>query len=73
VYTGGGVILDPGEALYLYTDGVTEALNEQGEQYSAARLEAYLRGASGASAAEFAGGTPPFDDITVMTLRYLAG
>jgi sigma-B regulation protein RsbU (phosphoserine phosphatase) len=83
-YTGGGVILGPGEALYLYTDGVTEAVNEQGEQFSAARLEAYLRGASGVPAADivrgslaavqdFAGGTPPFDDITVMTLRYLAG
>ena len=83
-YMGGTLRLEPGEGLYLYTDGITEALNERGEQFSDSRLEAYLRGASGATAAEvvrgslavvqdFVGGSPPFDDITVMSLRYLGG
>jgi len=82
-YRGGSLILAPGEGLYLYTDGVTEALNERGEPFSASRLEAYLRSASGVPAAAvvsgslaavqaFAGAAPPLDDIAVMALRYLA-
>ncbi len=81
-YPGGRLRLEPGEGLYLYTDGVTEAVNEQGEQFSASRLEACLRGASGAGAGdlvrgslaalqEFVGASPAFDDIAVMALRYL--
>jgi sigma-B regulation protein RsbU (phosphoserine phosphatase) len=46
------VSLGPGDALVLYTDGVTEARNEDGEEFGEARLAARLaadrhRGASG--------------------------
>ncbi len=82
-YAVGALVLEPGESLYLYTDGVTEALNERDEEFSAARLESCLQGVAGRAAPEvvraslaavqaFTGGTPPSDDIAVMTLRFLA-
>jgi sigma-B regulation protein RsbU (phosphoserine phosphatase) len=81
-YPTGRLRLEPGEGLYLYTDGVTEALNESEEQFSAPRLEAYLAAGAAAPASDlvlgslgavqdFVGGAPQFDDITVMALRYL--
>jgi sigma-B regulation protein RsbU (phosphoserine phosphatase) len=81
-YPTGHLRLEPGEGLYLYTDGVTEALNESGEQFSAPRLEAYLAGGAAAPAPDlvlgslgavqaFVGSARQFDDITVMALRYL--
>jgi sigma-B regulation protein RsbU (phosphoserine phosphatase) len=83
VYETGRLRLQPGDALYLYTDGVTEALDPGGAQYTEARLEACLRAAAQAPAAEivattlaavqeFAGSAPQSDDIAVLALRYLA-
>jgi phosphoserine phosphatase RsbU/P len=74
--------LGPGESLYLYTDGVTEALNRNGEQFSCPRLEAHLARDRGAGAAElvgsslravqeFVGDAPQFDDIAILSVRYL--
>ena len=71
--------LAPGEALVLYTDGVTEAENEKTEQFGLDRLRGILGGAPPASAKdintkvfeavkEFAGKAPQFDDITCLTL-----
>ncbi|HKE26273.1 MAG TPA: SpoIIE family protein phosphatase [Bryobacteraceae bacterium] len=73
--------LEPGEGILLYTDGVTEAVNKQGEFFGDERLESYLAGcmSSGAQAlveglhaavAAFATGVPRADDITVLGLRY---
>jgi hypothetical protein len=36
-----------GDAIYLYTDGVTEAANKNDELFTEARLEAILRGTVG--------------------------
>jgi len=74
--------LAPGDILYLYTDGVTEAFNRQGELYGDERLEIVLKANLMAdhrelvktnlfSVAEFAAGFPPSDDITMMAIRYL--
>ena len=74
--------LERGEGLYIYTDGVTEAMSPAGEAYSPARLEAYLLAAAARPASEvvdgtfaavaaFEAGQPQSDDITVMWLRYL--
>ena len=82
-YAAGALVLEPGESLYLYTDGVTEALDERGEEFSLRRLESTLRGLAGSSAAglvagslaavhAFAGATPPSDDVAVMAVRFLA-
>jgi PAS domain S-box-containing protein len=43
--------LKPGTALVLYTDGVTDAVDEHGERFGTERLEATLRSQSGADAA----------------------
>jgi sigma-B regulation protein RsbU (phosphoserine phosphatase) len=74
--------LAPGDAIVLYTDGVTEAMNREEDFFSEERLEQYLAGNAGASAKqivtgvhgavqEFAAGAPQADDITVLALRYL--
>ncbi len=71
--------LAPGEALILYTDGVTEAENEKTEQFGLDRLQGILGGASPISAREintkvfeavneFAGSAPQFDDVTCLTI-----
>ena len=81
-YPVGVVALAPGDTLYLYTDGVTEALDAASRQYGEARLEARLRELAQApvgtvvqetlhAVQEFAGSTPQSDDIAVMAVRYL--
>jgi phosphoserine phosphatase RsbU/P len=82
-YATGHLALAPGEALYLFTDGVTEANNVAGELYSEERLEAHLRGLAGRTSTEivtsvaeavhrFVDAADPFDDITMMAVRRLA-
>lgn len=73
--------LAPGDALVLYTDGLSESRNGDGEEYGSERLAALLERANGAAAAElveaaladlaaFTGGAGgPGDDLTVMALR----
>jgi sigma-B regulation protein RsbU (phosphoserine phosphatase) len=81
-YETAHVRLGPGEGVFLYTDGVTEALDPAGEQFSEERLEAHLRDLTTTAAEEVVGRTfaavrgfaataPASDDITVMSLRYL--
>lgn len=72
--------LAPGDGLVLYTDGVTEAADGRG-RFEEKRLEACLAHAGGAAAREvirgvlrsveaFTAGAPPFDDLTLLALRY---
>lgn len=73
--------LCPGDALYLYTDGVTEAANGQNDLFGEARLKDFLSAAengtdvqdicSGVSAAlhGFVGDMPQSDDITMLCVR----
>jgi len=69
--------LAPGEALVTYTDGVTDALNPQGEEYSLTRLTAAVVSAPVSDAAlqlqhvssdlaAFTQAAPLFDDITLF-------
>jgi serine phosphatase RsbU (regulator of sigma subunit) len=73
--------LQPGELIVLYTDGVTEALDPQGQQFGTPRLlDCVARlGGDGAAAlvaglerelARFGQGTPPTDDSSLLALRY---
>ncbi|MFC2036817.1 PP2C family protein-serine/threonine phosphatase [Chloroflexota bacterium] len=75
------VQLPPGSALVLYTDGVTEAQNPQGEFFTEGRLLELLQAQRGSTAQgiqdavmgalyEFAGDAPhaQHDDITLMAL-----
>lgn len=76
----GKFVLDPGELLFLYTDGVTEAMNEKREQYSEERLKSILKRSGGLNCREtiesvfadvksFAGKAPQSDDITMLAIR----
>jgi sigma-B regulation protein RsbU (phosphoserine phosphatase) len=73
------VRLRPGDALVLYTDGVTDAKGPSGERFGEPRLLASVEAARGASAhdivaalrdavAEFRGSVPPADDITIVVI-----
>jgi sigma-B regulation protein RsbU (phosphoserine phosphatase) len=79
-YPVGQVNLEPGDALVLYTDGLTEATNRSGEEFGPKRLAAALSPLHGQSAAvitkeciknaqTFLSGRPPQDDLTVMVIR----
>ena len=76
------IILRPGDRLFLYTDGVTEALDPESALYSEERLRAFFNGAApaGKSLAEqlsllrgdiaaFAAGAEQADDITMLLLQ----
>jgi phosphoserine phosphatase RsbU/P len=82
VYRTGRLSLDPGETLYLFSDGVTEANNAADELFAEGRLESVLRGVAGqpsaevvksvsAAVREFVGSALPSDDITMMAVRRL--
>jgi len=83
-YRKNELTLAPGDELYLYTDGVTEATNTNEELYGEKRLNALLNGMNGLSGEEvcravkgdideFVGAAPQFDDITMLYLKYNGG
>ena len=76
--------LAAGDTLFFYTDGVTEAANEQEELYGEARLQSALDRSAAAAPpmkdllavvrqdiADFVGRAEQSDDITMLGLRYL--
>ena len=80
-YRKNELVLEPGDAIYLYTDGVTEAtdLNEElyGEDRLHSILEKYKDETMEVICSEikkdvdlFAGEAPQFDDITMLALKY---
>jgi sigma-B regulation protein RsbU (phosphoserine phosphatase) len=75
------VALAPGDALVIFSDGVTEAASASGDEFGEARLERVVRNRQGqpaalvvdailAAVAAFGSG-PRSDDVTVMALRAL--
>ncbi len=80
-YTQTKVTLMPGDRLFLYTDGVTEAENGDRVLYGDGRLKTVISAMRSASAremvagvhasiAEFVGDAKQFDDITMIALVY---
>ena len=76
-------MLEPGDKIFQYTDGVTEATNVHNELYGMDRLEEILNKvkcgtpheilpAIKADVDEFVGEAPQFDDITMLCLEYKA-
>ena len=68
------------DALFLYTDGLTEAENSRQELFGEARMEAALHGRKSAmdhlknmqkQVAVFVGDAPQSDDLTMLFLHYL--
>ena len=81
-YQADRIVIDPGDVMVLYSDGITEAENEQGDPVDESGLEQVIardahRSAVDLGAAIFksverhAGNTKLADDLTVLVLRRL--
>jgi sigma-B regulation protein RsbU (phosphoserine phosphatase) len=79
-YTGQTMTIEPGDKLFLYTDGIPEAMNMNEEEYSDERMISFLKENSGQPVNEFirllvedvkkyAGKAEQSDDITSMILK----
>ena len=75
--------LDPGDALFLYTDGVTEAVDAKNELFGEKRLSNAIEAVRNpepqslctvvrAAVSAFSNGLAQADDITVLAIRYVA-
>lgn len=80
-YEGNRIVLRPGQGLLLYTDGVTEAMDADGNLFSAERLHAVLQHCGEAQPEaiiraivdevnRYSGSLPQSDDITALAIRY---
>ncbi|GAB4450577.1 MAG: hypothetical protein Kow00120_20900 [Anaerolineae bacterium] len=78
-----GVRLEPGDVIVCYTDGVTEAINANGKEFGADRLQALVSQCATETAGEiiarisaavdaFAGDEGQFDDLTLVVLKRCA-
>jgi len=79
-YYTGTVPFAPGDRMFLYSDGITEAINVKKEEFHKERLLEALNASKGLSLAEvndlinlkleeFTGEEPQFDDITLLLLE----
>jgi serine phosphatase RsbU (regulator of sigma subunit) len=79
-YREGRTQLQPGDVLVIYSDGVSEAVNPQGEEFGAPRLHgvvglniersaAAIRDRIESALTKFAQGTPAADDITLVIVK----
>ena len=80
-YRAGSMTLEPGDKIFQYTDGVTEATNSSNELYGMDRLGTILNKVKDGTPHdilpavkkdidEFVGEAPQFDDITMLCLEY---
>ncbi len=82
-FKGQSIKISPGDLLFLYTDGVTEAINEKNELYGEERLLNVLNGLEEVPSSKelirkvqeslnaYMGKAEQFDDITMLSLKYL--
>jgi sigma-B regulation protein RsbU (phosphoserine phosphatase) len=79
-YTQEELQLSPGDVIVLYTDGITEAINDREEMYDVPQLIETIRKTGDSSSQEivdeiirsvfaFTGSQPQFDDITLMVVK----
>jgi sigma-B regulation protein RsbU (phosphoserine phosphatase) len=79
-YREGWVEIEPGDVMVVYSDGVTESLNEEGEEFGEARLVEIVQKHRGRSAAglrdridealtKFVGRASAVDDLTLVILK----
>ena len=80
-YDEHGLTLNVGDTLFLYTDGISEAMNMRGETFDESRIESALSispeapvdtviGSVTLAVGEFVGEAEQSDDITCLVLRY---
>ena len=81
MYEAHSLVMQRGDMIFLYTDGVTEAMNEDGELYSEERLQETLNRQPQKDVGEilafvrqdvrnYAGGAEQSDDITMLGLKF---
>jgi sigma-B regulation protein RsbU (phosphoserine phosphatase) len=81
-YDKHSIKMNPGDTLFFYTDGVSEAMNAESDEFSEARLKKSLQNGNGSSlkglvqgvirdVKDFTGGIPQSDDITILAIKYL--
>ena len=80
-YNEDAVTMAPGDTMFLYTDGITEAMNVDNEEFTEARLEEVLADGHDlpvdvvltnvtSAVVKFVGEAEQSDDITCVVLRY---
>jgi sigma-B regulation protein RsbU (phosphoserine phosphatase) len=80
-YEAKKLALQSGDGLFLYTDGITEAMDAVNNEFSEKRLQDFLKQSHAASPAEMirgaveavracAAGAPQADDITALAIKY---
>jgi sigma-B regulation protein RsbU (phosphoserine phosphatase) len=81
-YTSNTFVLEPGDTLFTYTDGVTDANNSTGERFGLQRIKDLLINETTTAAPKqindtvlhqlqtFINGVAQFDDITALTIHY---
>ena len=74
--------LEPGDAVFVYTDGVPEATNADGKMFTTNRLARVLKGLGSEQSPQvilstvhsavnaFVDDAPQFDDLTMLCLQY---
>lgn len=79
-YEEESISLEPGDTLVIYSDGVTEAMNKNGDQFGEERLASVLAscvnetvesiiGRIVDSVKQHAGSTPQSDDVTIVVVK----
>jgi len=82
-YVSGSIQLLSGDTLFVFTDGVAEAINERGEEFGEARIVSSITSSPGETAQailnrvmsdvnSFVGYARQHDDITALVLRVVA-
>lgn len=80
-YNEGTIQMEPGDVILVYTDGVTEAIGQNGDWYTVDRLKGFLEGKKMATPSvmvsavaddvkRFKGKAQQADDITLICLQY---
>ena len=80
-YRRNTIMLNPGDKIFLYTDGVTEAVNEQNVLFGDERLASAINSAAEKDVKDicaaaknevssFSGNAPQADDITMLAFQY---
>ncbi len=81
-YEEGSIVLKSGDSVIMFTDGVSEAMNVHGDDYTEERLEAFVKRQNGKTAHDiltgikneiqhFTHGAPQSDDITMVVFKAL--
>jgi sigma-B regulation protein RsbU (phosphoserine phosphatase) len=79
-YTEQAMVLEPGDVLLLYTDGISEAMTKDDEEWGEERMIVAARAALHRSATDvldtifaaadaFTAGAPQHDDMTLLVLK----